>query len=301
MTPSVEPALAADLREFLAQCRHVADEIGEVVALAAEMFPADPADLVVLAIGVVVAVLRVADLVAGQDQRQALRQQQAGELVLAKLAAQRHDRGIVGRAFMAAIVAVVVVGAVAIVLAVGLIVLLVVAEEIGQRETVMDGDVVDAGARLAPVMVEQIGGGGHAARHFADQAAFAAPVAPHGAAIAVVPFRPLRGKCADLVAAHAEIPGLGDELCTEASTGSCRIAVRKAAVAVEAVRSARQRGGEIEAEAVDMADLDPVAQRIHHHLQHARMGEVDRGAAAGEVVVIALEVVVEALLSGFSQ
>ena len=34
-----------------------------------------------------------------------------------------------------------------------------------------------------------------------------------------------------------------------------------------------------------MADLDPVAQRIHHHLQHARMGQVDRAAAAGEVVV----------------
>ena len=48
---------------------------------------------------------------------------------------------------------------------------------------------------------------------------------------------------------------------------------------------ARQRGGEIEAKAVDVADLDPVAQRVHHHLQHARMGEVDRTAAAGEIVV----------------
>ena len=46
-----------------------------------------------------------------------------------------------------------------------------------------------------------------------------------------------------------------------------------------------ERGGEIEAEAVDVADLDPVAQRIHHHLQHARMGEIERVAAAGEIVV----------------
>ena len=137
----------------------MADEIGEVLAFLAEIFPADPADLVVLAIGVVVAVLRVADFVAGQHQRRALRQQQAGELVLAQLAPQRGDRGIVGRAFMAAIVAVIVAGAVAIVLAVGLVVLFVVAEQIRQRETVMDGDVVDAGARRAVVMVEQVGGG----------------------------------------------------------------------------------------------------------------------------------------------
>ena len=65
--------------------------------------------------------------------------------------------GIVGRAFVAAIVAVVVAGAVAVFLAVGLVVLLVVAEQIRQRETVMDGDVVDAGARRAAVVVEQVG------------------------------------------------------------------------------------------------------------------------------------------------
>ena len=138
--------MRADLRKALAQLGHVADEIGEVVAFAVEAFPADPADFVVLAIGVVVAVLGVADFIAGQNQRQALRQQQARELVFPKLAAQRDDRRVVGRAFMAAIVAVVVVGAVAIVFAVGLVVLLVVAEQIRQREAVMHGDMIDAGA-----------------------------------------------------------------------------------------------------------------------------------------------------------
>src|SRR3954471_5578221 len=112
---------------------------------------------------------------------------------------------------MAAIVAVVVVGAVAIVLAVGFVVLLVAAEQVGQRETVMDGDVIDAGAGRAVVMMKQVGGSGHAARDLADQAAFATPVTPHRAAIAIVPFRPLRWKRADLIAAHAEIPWLGDE------------------------------------------------------------------------------------------
>src|SRR6187551_3622634 len=99
----------------------------------AEIFPADPADLVVLAVGVVVAVLGVADFVAGQDQRHALRQQQGRQLILAQLAAQCGYRHIVSRAFVAAIVAVVVAGAVAVVLAIGLVVLLLVAEQVRQR------------------------------------------------------------------------------------------------------------------------------------------------------------------------
>ena len=58
---------------------------------------------------------------------------------------------------MAAIVAEVVAGAVAIVFAVGLVVLFVVAEQVGQRKTVMDGDVIDRGAVGAAVVVEHIG------------------------------------------------------------------------------------------------------------------------------------------------
>jgi hypothetical protein len=48
------------------------DKIDEVAAFVARAFPADPAGLVVLAIGVVIAVLGIADLVAGQDQGSAL-------------------------------------------------------------------------------------------------------------------------------------------------------------------------------------------------------------------------------------
>ena len=159
----------------------------------------------------------------------------------------------------------------------------------------MDGDVIDAGAGRAVVVMEQVGGGGHAARDFSDQAAFAAPVAPHRAAITVVPFRPLRGKRADLIAAHAEIPWLGDEL----DGRQHRVLPhrgQKRGIAVVSVRPARQRGGEVEAEAVDVTDLDPVAQRIHRHLQHARMGQVDRAAAAGEVVVVARIFLVEPVI-----
>ena len=177
---------------------------------------------------------------------------------------------IVGRPLDAAIGAVVVVGAVAVVLAVGLVVLVLVAHEIGEREAVMHRDVVDAGARAAAVVVEQVGGAGHAAADLAEQVAFAAPVAAQRSAIMIVPFRPAGRKAADLIAAGADVPRLGDQL----DAGQHRILPDRGeerGAAVEAVWSAAERAGEIEAEAVDVTDLDPVAQRIHHHLQHARM------------------------------
>ncbi|OIQ65544.1 hypothetical protein GALL_528960 [mine drainage metagenome] len=235
------------------------DEASEVLAFAVETLPADPASFVILAIDVVVAVLGVADFIAGQNERHSLRKQQAGELVFPQLTTKRRDRRVIGRTFMSAIVAVVVVGAVAVVLAIGLVVFCVVAEQIGKREAIMDGDVIDAGAGTAAVVVEQIGRAGHAAGDFADQAAFAAPVAAHRAAVAVIPFRPLRRKGADLIAAHAEVPGLGDEL----DGSEHRVLAdrgKKGGVAVKAVRPARQRRGEVEPEAVDVTDLDPIAQ-----------------------------------------
>src|ERR1700722_10720648 len=63
--------------------------------------------------------------------------------------------------------------------------------------------------------------------------------------------------------------------------------MEKSAALVEAVRLARQNGREVEAEAVDVHLLGPVAQRVGHHLQHARMAEVDRVSRAGIVDVMA--------------
>src|SRR5688572_20856042 len=106
-------------------------------------------------------------------------------------------------------------------------------------------------------MLEQIRRAGHPATHVTDQIAFAAPVAAHRLAIAVVPFRPLGRKGTDLITARTEVPGLGNEL----DARKHRVLTNRSeerAVRIEAVRPARERGGKIEAEAVDMAGFDPV-------------------------------------------
>ena len=52
------------------------------------------------------------------------------------------------------------------------------------------------------------------------------------------------------------------------TTGSCWIRSKNADEPVDVVQLARERRGEIEAEAVDVHLLDPVAQRVHDQLQH---------------------------------
>ena len=52
------------------------------------------------------------------------------------------------------------------------------------------------------------------------------------------------------------------------------------------MRLTGKNGGEVEAEAVDTHVAGPVAQAVHHHLQNARVGEVQRVAGAGVVDVV---------------
>jgi hypothetical protein len=70
------------------------------------------------------------------------------------------------------------------------------------------------------------------------------------------------------------------------SAGSCAMAVKKGRALVEAaLRVARQHRREVEAKAVDMHLAGPVAQAVHHQLQHARLAQVEAVAGAGPVLV----------------
>ena len=89
--------------------------------------PVDPAHRVVLAPRVVVALLRAEELVPAQDHRHALADHQRGHQVAHLLLADPQHLGVVGRPLDAAVPAPVDVAAVAVPLAVGLVVLVVVA------------------------------------------------------------------------------------------------------------------------------------------------------------------------------
>src|SRR5690606_4405551 len=124
--------------------------------LAIGTFPVNPRELVVLTVRIVVAALGAAQLVAVDDQRRPLRQDQRRERVAFLLPPSGQDRLVVGWSFGAEVPGTVVAFAVAVVFPVGVVVLLVVRHQVVQREAIVGRDDVDAGARQ-PTVGEQIG------------------------------------------------------------------------------------------------------------------------------------------------
>ena len=138
-----------------------------------------------------------------------------------------------------------------VVLAIGLVVLVVVRDQIVQREAVMGGDEIDAGPRPASALLEEVADPVTRRRKFRQLALVALPIAPHGIAIAVVPLRPAGREAADLIAAGADVPGLGDQL-DPRQDGVLAAGVEEAAALVEAMRLAAQDRRQIEAEAIHL-------------------------------------------------
>src|SRR5262249_60867456 len=114
---------------------------------------------------------------------------------------------VVGRPLDATIPRAVVGVAVAIAFAVGLVVLLVVARPVVQREAVMGGDEIDAGPAPPSIAVEYVAGA-EQPRCECSGICLAAPVVTHGVAKLVVPLGPARREAADLLAGPPGVPGL---------------------------------------------------------------------------------------------
>ena len=70
------------------------------------------------------------------------------------------------------------------------------------------------------------------------------------------------------------------------SVGSWRHASRKRPSSWKPCGSRARIGGEVEAEAVDAHVVGPVAQAVHHHLQHAAVAEIHGVAGASVVDVV---------------
>jgi hypothetical protein len=103
---------------------------------------------------------------------------------------QPGDFGVVGRTFVPAIPTVVVAFAVAVVLAVGFIVLLVVGNQVVQSEAIVARDKIDAGVRPAAAPFVEVAGAREAGREFGNHSAVAFPESADRIAVLAVPFRP---------------------------------------------------------------------------------------------------------------
>ncbi|GAA1243966.1 hypothetical protein GCM10009646_34600 [Streptomyces aureus] len=221
--------------------------------------PVGPGDLVVLAVGVVVPLLGAAQFVAVGEHGDALGEQQRGEEVALLPAAQFEHAFVVGGAFGAAVPGPVGALAVPVVLAVGLVALVVVRDQVAQGESVVGGDEVDAGARAAAVVLVEVGGAGEPGGELGEGVLAGAPEVPYGVAVLAVPLRPLGRELADLVAALADVPWLCDEL-DAADHRVLLDEVEEGGEPVHLVELPGKGGREVEPEAVDVHLGDPVPQ-----------------------------------------
>src|SRR5436190_3058616 len=206
---SEKPAAPLEVLVLLAKANEPARE-GEQSVI--DVLPVVPGELVVLAVRIVVAALRAADLVAAQQHRHALREKERRQEITLLPSADRDDLRIGRRTFGAGIPGAVVVRAVVVVLAVGFVVFLVVRHEIAQREAVVRRDEVDARVRLASVVGVEIGAAGEPRREVIDHLIGAAPIVADRVAILAVPLRPERRKVSDLISPFADVPRFGDPL-----------------------------------------------------------------------------------------
>src|SRR5581483_10333365 len=193
-----------------AQLRQPLHEAGQALTLRCRL-PIEPADLIVLTVGIVVPALGAAKLISRQKHGSALGEEQRPEEIALLTLAQCVDRRILRRALRAAVPGAVVAAAVAVPLAIRLIVLLVVTHEIVQGEAIVGGHEIYARERPATPVIERLARCAQTLRHGA-RARRTFPEIPADIAIAVVPFPPPRWKAADLVAAGAAVPGLRDQL-----------------------------------------------------------------------------------------
>ena len=87
--PALEEVASPKDRLRLAQAHHLADKVEQRALFGGEM-PIEPRHRRVLAIGIVVAVLRLAEFIAGQEHRHALRKEERGEEIALLSRAQSH-------------------------------------------------------------------------------------------------------------------------------------------------------------------------------------------------------------------
>ena len=284
-----EEAAAMQHRMLKPQMDQLRYEFEQVLLILVQI-PVRPGDRIVLAVGVVVALLGARHFVAAADHRNALAEQQRGEhvahLLLTKLVNILDGR----RTFDTAVPRTIVAFTVPVALAVGLIMLLVVAHQIVHGEAVVRGDEVHGCDRSAAIDLIQVGTAHESAGEFRQRGRLRAPEVAHAIAVAAVPFGPAGREAAHLIAARAEIPRFRDQL----DAGDHRILfddVEEGRQFVDFLELTGQCGGKIESESVDVHFGDPVAQAVGDELQGVRRAHQQRVAGACGVEVVSAVVV----------
>ena len=181
------------------------------VPMPVEEAPVEPAHLVILAIGIVVAPLSAAHFVAHLEHRRTNRCEQDDDEVLYLAASQLLDGSVVGRPLDPAVPGQVRARAVPVAFAIRLVVLVVVGNQIVQREAVVAGHEIDALFGLPFLVAEDVRTAERSLRQQPDRAAVALDKAADVVPEAAIPLLPVIADEATHLIETGSVPRLRDQ------------------------------------------------------------------------------------------
>src|SRR5262249_4031899 len=159
-----------------------------------------------------------------------------------------------------------------------------VADEVLESEPIVCGNEVDARGRSAPARLEKIARTGEPVGELRGKLV-TVPKPTNRITIATVPLGPSNWEVSNLISALANIPWLRDQLCGRQHRVLVND-VEKPASPIVAIRFARESGGEIESEAVDVHLRYPISEAIQDDLENLGMPRIDGVPAPCEVTVL---------------
>mmetsp|Transcript_62551 Transcript_62551/g.182898 ORF Transcript_62551/g.182898 Transcript_62551/m.182898 type:complete len:408 (+) Transcript_62551:445-1668(+) len=239
-------------------------ETQEAVLLCSTIVPREPVQLV-LAPRVVVACLRAAILIAHGEHGSAGREEECHQEIPHLPLSQLQDRGVGARALFAAVPGHVVV--VTALLSVERVVLVVVRDQITESEAVVSSHEVDRVAGAPTILLVQVCTAADSRGKVALHMGIAFDELPHGVTELAVPLgkarRPAGGELANEVAiGPGTIPRLSDELHVLEQRVLHQPSNEGRVLGDLPVFASRERGRQIEAEAVHAHLQGPVAEAL---------------------------------------
>src|SRR5215472_1367981 len=278
-------------RMALAQRNHLFEEAEHLLVLFRKV-PIEPADLVILAVGVVVSLLCASDFIAGHKHGDPLGEQKNSRKILDLALAQCLNVRIVGLPFNTAIPAQIIVVAVPIAFAIGFVVFIVVRHQVIERKSIMGGDEIDAVDWQFAVGLEDVGTScddiGNSAKHgfSINVSPIALDKAANGVAVPPVPFCPtIPREVADLVEPGG-IPGLGYDFGVSQGVLQFNVPDNWWIEHGQPILVATQNDGFSEAETVNVYYCHPELEGVDDELLRDGMIAVDGVATTGVVHVV---------------
>ena len=206
----MQKAGAAQHRVLMTQANQSANEVEKPLLFGRNISPVQPINLIILAIGVVIALLAAAKLVPRQQHRRTLSQQYGSNQVTALTLANLTDCRVRSLTLNSIVVTEIGWMTITVVFAIDFIVTFVVADQIGQGEPIMAGHIVDRRPRSPEVVFKQVAGSQQVRCQTWNHAVIATPEAAHRVAEPVIPFSGASGETTQLVTARTNVPRLRD-------------------------------------------------------------------------------------------